>query len=280
MEKGGDSMTFDYQIAVPSYGRENAIQLKTLRMLDDMKVDRDRVLVVCANYDEKERYDTALHNDWKTAVAEIGIANARRWYHNHFPAGSRILSIDDDVQQINQKKDEKLVPYEGSIDDFAYDGFSQCEAAGAKLWSVYPVQNGMFMNDHTVIGLRFISGGVFGSYAGDSVFNVIRNSSGEDLENTLRSFTQHGKVVRLEYLGMKTHIWSGDGGMQKALGGLTERLKDNEAALIDIHNRFPSLTSLYRKAGNILNIRFKHVTHMKIPKESRQEFVNAATRQR
>ena len=269
-------MSYDYRIAIPSYARPEAIKDKTLHMLDQMSVDRDRILVVCATPEEKECYDASLRNGWRTEVAELGLVNAREWYHRYFPEGTRIISIDDDIDGLYQKDGVKLVPYAGSIDDLAEDGFSQCEAAGAMLWGIYPVLNGMFMNDQTVVGLRFICGAFFGSYAGDYVFQGRQNSNGEDWESTLLSFKGYGKVVRLEYVTFKTRMWQGaDGGMSQEQGGLENRMQAHEVSLKGIATRYPQFVSTYRKAGNILNLRLKSIDLAKIPRDSRAEFVRA-----
>jgi len=170
-------MSFDYRIAIPSYDRPEAVRTKTLDMLDSLHVDRDREVVVCATPNEQERYLASLGNGWRTEVASLGLVNAREWYHGHFAEGTRILNIDDDVEAIMVKHGKKVERYEGCIDDIAEDGFSQCEAARARLWGIYPVDNGLFMNDQTVVGLRFICGVFFGSYAGDPVFSHRRGSN-------------------------------------------------------------------------------------------------------
>lgn len=266
----------DYRIAIPSYARPEAIKDKTLHMLDQMSVDRDRILVVCATPEEKERYDASLGNGWRTEVAELGVPLARAWYHRYFPEGTRIISVDDDIEGLYQKSGVKLIPYAGSIDDLVEDGFSQCEAAGAKLWGVYPVFNGMFMNDQTVVGLRFICAAFFGSYAGDPIFQDRHGSDGEDWESTLRSFISYNKVVRLEYVTFKTRMWQDvEGGISQEVGGLDNRMKLRETSLQDIATRYPQLVSTYRKAGNILNLRLKSIDIAKIPRDNIAEFVRA-----
>ena len=271
-----ESRLMDYRIAIPSYGRSESIKNKTLKTLDDLKVDRDRVLIVCANNEQKELYDASVGTNWRIEVAEIGLVNAREWYHRYFPTGTRIINSDDDIEALIIKDGNGVAPYEGTIDDLAEDGFSQCEAANAKLWGIYPVYNGMFMNDQTVVGLRFIVGAFFGSYAGDSVFTN-RRGSNDDWETTLQSFTTHGQVVRLEYLGIRTKylLDNTEGGISQELGGIQARLTRRETLIHQVCNRYPHLTRTYRKAGNILNIRLKNITYAKIPKESRSEFVNS-----
>ena len=261
----------DYQIAIPSYDRAEVCQTKTLATLREMGVDADRVTVFVADEAEKEIYDQQFRGDWRTVVAELGLYRARRFINAYYSEGTRLLSFDDDVQGFFEKQGTKTQSYLGTVSDLATEGFSQCEAARAKLWGVYPVNNGFFMKDQTVVGLRFIIGAFFGSFAGDEVFLGKRpqQSSGEDSENTLRSFLLHGKVVRLEYLSLKTNMFA-KGGMDTELRtyGIENRNDDNTRALLDIAQRYPDLTRIYRKAGGVTNIRLKNITLAKIPRHA------------
>ena len=269
-------MSFDYRIAIPSYDRPEAVRTKTLAMLDSLNVDRDRVVVVCATPNEQERYLASLGNGWRTEVASLGLVNAREWYHGHFAEGTRILNIDDDVEAIMVKHGKKVERYEGCIDDIAEDGFSQCEAARARLWGIYPVDNGLFMNDQTVVGLRFICGVFFGSYAGDPVFSH-RRGSNDDWESTLQSFTSYGAVVRLEYLSVRTRylLQAVSGGVAAQLGSMEARLVHREALIREVCRRYPQLATTYWKSGDVLNVRLKRIDIAKISKHNRREFVGA-----
>lgn len=259
----------DYQIAIPSYDRAEICQTKTLATLQQMGVNADRVTVFVADESEKEIYDAQLGGNWRTVVAELGLYRARRFISAYYPEGTRLLNFDDDIQGFFEKQGTKTQSYLGTVTDLAEEGFTQCEAAGAKLWGVYPVNNGFFMKDQTVVGLRFIIGAFFGSYAGDEVFlgNRPPQSSGEDSETTLRSFLLHGRVVRLEYLSFKTNMFA-KGGMDTELRtyGIENRNDDNTRALLDIAQRYPDLTRIYKKAGDVTNIRLKNITLAKIPR--------------
>jgi hypothetical protein len=259
----------DYQIAIPSYDRSEICQSKTLAMLEAMGVDADRVTVFVADESQREIYNSRFRGGWRVVAAELGIFKARRFYHAYYPEGTRILNLDDDIERCLVKQGSKATGYPGTIDDLAADGFSQCEAAGAKLWGVYPVNNGFFMKDYTVLGLRYVVGAFYGSFAGDHVFLGPRSqqSSGEDYETTLRSFKAYGKIVRLEYLTFKTKYFA-EGGIDSELKsyGIMERGGDHARALTDIASRHSHLATIYKKAGGMTNIRLKNVTMAKIPR--------------
>lgn len=261
----------DYQIAIPSYDRAEVCQTKTLATLREMGVDADRVTVFVADEAEKEIYDQQFNGDWRTVVAELGIFKARRFINAHYAEGTRILSIDDDMKGFIEKRGKSTQPYLGTITDLAQEGFAHCEAAAGKLWGIHPTENGFFMKDYTVVGLRYIGAGMFGSYAGDPVFLGRRpqQSSGEDFETSLRSFLMYGKVVRLEYLGWSTANFA-KGGIDSELQtyGITDRANDHTRALIDIASRFPELAKTYKKSGNVTNLRLKSITLAKIPRHA------------
>jgi hypothetical protein len=257
-----------YQVVVPSYDRSVVCHHKTLATLQRFSVDADLVTVFVASEDEKERYDAEFSGNWRTVVAELGVFRARRFINGYFKEGTQLLSLDDDIDDILQKDGTRCVPYTGTIEDLAVDGFSQCASAGARLWGVYPAANGLFMNDYTVLGLRLVCGALYGSFAGDDVFLGERSlhSSGEDIETTLRSFVAYQKIVRLEYLTYRTKYFA-RGGIDAELNKQgVNRASDNTARLHEIAARFPSLTSTYLKAGGVTNIKFKNITQAKIPR--------------
>ena len=91
-------------------------------------------------------------------------------------------------------------------------------------------------------------------------------SSGEDFENTLRSYEMYGGVVRLDWLAPKTKYFN-NGGIQEAVGGKEARRLDHAKALGEICGRYPDLAKTYIKTGDVTNIRLKIKTSAKIDKE-------------
>lgn len=262
----------DYQVAIPSYGRPTILKEASLATLERYGVAKSRITIFVANEAEHEAYKAVLGDNYRLVVGVLGKVHQQRFYHTYFPAGTPLLNLDDDIRDLNQKTaDGKLETYTGTIDELVELAFTTCEKYGAKLWGINPVANGFYMNDRISVGLRFICGNFYGNYAGDPAIigenREYLGSSGDDWETTLQSFINNGRVVRVEWLCPITKMFA-VGGIDAQLKeqGIADRQVDNTNALTDIVSRYPSLTSLYKKAGGVTNIRLRSLTEAKIPR--------------
>ena len=262
----------DYQIAIPSYKRPEGLIKGTLGTLIRFGAPMDRVHVFVADEEELASYQAALDAAGITVNLVVGVRGLcpqRRLIDAHFEKGTPLICIDDDLYDISQKVENKFKPMELSFDDMVAMGFRLAEENDVKLWGLYPVQNGMFMKDWAVIGLRFIYGVFCGTYAG---YQCIDDDSdpldgtAEDWERTLRSYTKYGKVLRIEWLSVKSRMYAA-GGIQADMGGKDKRLADNHRRIQAVADRFPEVCSTYTKAGDILNIRLKNIVQKKILRE-------------
>ena len=263
--------TFDYQIAVPSYKREHIVTTQTLQTLKSLGNDLSNVTVFTANSEQTAIYKTATQAvglDVNVVTGVPGLTACRIWYNTeYYDEGTRILNVDDDICGIFGKtEDNKLVKYEGTLDDLVRQGFAMCEDYNARLWGLAAALNGLFLKNTTTVGLRYICGAFHGSYAGDpALCGADREvqSSGEDFETTLRSFKLYGKVVRLDGYAPKTKYFA-QGGMQAELGGKEARDMHHAAMLNKIANEYPDWAKVYEKARGVANIRLKTITECKV----------------
>lgn len=262
-----------YQIAIPSYKRTAVLNTATLATLVRSGVDLDRVTVWTSDDEQREIYQAELEHDVAIRTAWPGVMAARRFYHAYYPEGTRILNIDDDLYDLKQKDGDQLRAPDMTIDEIVEVAFMISDGTGARIWGINPVSNGWFMRDEITIGLRYICGNFYGSYAGDRemigprVTNPL-HSSGEDFELSLSSFVAHGSVIRLEYLTGITKYF--------AEGGIDGRAKDLGSERVDLHREglaaiaaaYPDLCKLYTKSGDVPNLRLKTITLGKIPLEA------------
>lgn len=260
----------DYQIAIPSYKRPTRLITETLTTLKRTNADFSRVTVFVADSNEKHLYDTALQAiglGVKVVISQPGLINSRIWYNLHYyKPGTRILNLDDDIAGLYVKDGNALKAYTGDLDRLVSKGFQVCQNTGARLWGINPVANGMFLKPTITVGLRYICGIFHGTFAGDPAMcgdDRPRQSSGEDFELTLRSFKRYKGVVRIDGYCPKTKYFA-EGGIQAELGGKEKRAKDHEAQLQQIVNRFPGISKLYSKSGDVPNIKLKTITHGKL----------------
>jgi len=266
-------MALDYQIAIPSYKRAELLKNVTLKTLEKYGARKDRITIFVANEEEQKNYNSVL-SGYKIVVAEIGQLNAYRFYHReYYPKGTPLLNLDDDIYDLQQPNDKnKLEPYDGTLDELVQLGFDLCEASGAKMWGINPVNNAFFMQDWAVIGLRYICGNFYGNYAGDpAIIGDDRPSllsSGDDYETTIRSFLQNGAVVRIDWITPITKYFAKNGGIDSEVidKGYADRQEEHAAELQAIIERYPHLTSPQVKANGIFNIQVKKLTFGKIPR--------------
>jgi len=262
-----------YEIAIPSYERPHIVDKATLSTLVRHGADLDRVTVWTATDEQREIYQSTLEHDVAIKTAQPGVMAARQHYHRHYPEGTRILNIDDDIQDLQQKDGDQLRVPDMTVDEIVELAFGLCEKTGARIWGIHPVQNGYFLRNEITVGLRYICGGFYGSFGGDREMLGPRvtdplHSSGEDFELSLASFVAHGSVIRLEYLTLITKNFA-KGGIDARSASLGfDRLELHRDGMVALAAAYPELSKVYTKAGDVPNLRLKTITHGKIPLEA------------
>lgn len=260
----------DYQIVVPSYRRAEICKNQTLTVLDKLKADKDKITVFVANDEEAETYNAVLRNEYRVVVGVRGISSQRKFYHNYFPEGTKLLNIDDDMAELFQLGDNKLIPCEYTITDIAKLGFNSAEKEGARLWGINPTMNHFFLKDFISVGLRYICANFMGSYAGDWVFVDPKRRmtpTGEDHHSSLRSFSRYGAVTRIEWLCPKTKYFA-SGGIDACVTEDGAKRADKHAAELRwVQSQYEELCSVSIKAGGVVNLRFKPITYNRIDRK-------------
>ena len=259
----------NYSIAIPSYQRAEICRDQTLATLERLKTNKDRIHIFVANEEQSEHYKSILNDEYQIVVGVRGISSQRKFYHNWFNEGERIISLDDDIGEILEHGEKELTPTKYTMDEIAEIGFGHAELERAKLWGINPTMNNFYLKDYISVGLRYICANFMGSYAGDWVFTDEKRRmtpTGEDHHSTLRSFTRYGAVVRFEYLCPKTKYFA-KGGIDACVSedGLTRKERHGEE-LIWVQSQYPDISNIQIKAGGVINIRFSPITYAKYPK--------------
>lgn len=261
----------NYQIVIPSYQRAEICRDQTLSTLERLKTDKDKINIFVASQEQEEIYREVLKDDYRIIVGVRGISSQRKFYHNCFPENERLLSIDDDMSDLLELGDKKLVPTRYRLDEIAETGFSIAEAQGARQWGINPTMNHFFLKNHVSVGLRYICANFMGSYAKDWIFtdpNRRMTNTGEDHHSTLRGFTRYGAVVRLEYLCPKTKYFA-KGGIDACVveDGQT-RAERHAEELAWVQSQFSDISSIQVKAGGVVNLRLKPITFSRIARDA------------
>lgn len=262
----------DYVVAIPTYARVKALTTKTLPTLDRMKCDRDKIHIFVANEEEREKYDAALNGEYRLIVGVKGISRQRKFYHEWFPADTKIVSIDDDVEDVLQKQDNRMVPTTYTLDALAEEAYGYCEQVGARLWGLHHGTNAFYMKNEIWAGLRYCAATLMGTYAHDWIFcdpNRRMTNTGEDHHSSLRGFVRYGANIRFEYLGFKQD-WFGEGGNAQCVAeedGVERNIRHRDE-LLKVHEQYADLCKvIYHEDTGITALRLKPITVQKFPRK-------------
>lgn len=247
----------DYQIAVPSYKRSNIVKEKTLKVLEQYKIDPAKVTVFVGNQEEYDNYSKTLKNSPynNIVIGEVGMCAIRNVIQKHYPENTKIMNFDDDLSSILKRVDDKtLVEVEDLEKEVIFRGFDECEKNNAYMFGIYAVANPFFMNNRTSVGLYFCVGSCWGVINRHDEDLIITLNEKEDYDRVLRHFTKDGKVVRLDDITVKSKYFKEQGGMQA-----TNRTLENEYNNAKyLSEKYPDLCSMYiRKTTNRAEIRLK-----------------------
>jgi hypothetical protein len=243
---------------IPSLGRADRIANCTIKTLRDLNVPDNLIYVFVADDAEKKLYQEQVP-EVEVVTGVLGIGAQRKFINNYFPSGHRIVSFDDDVTLL--KKDQnKTVTLTGDLLKYVDNAYKVCEERGARLWCITDTTNGMFMRDEAVFGLRSCSGTFFGEYAQETDCQSNLDHC-EDIEKQIKHFLKYGGIVRFNNVGPKQKRYA-EGGVVQHLGGMDERLKVLEAAVLYLSETYPELVKIKPdydvKKGMF---RIKNITH-------------------
>ena len=228
----------DYIVAIPTYKRYNEITTKTLPTLKSGKVDKKRIYVFVANKTEEKLYREKMDQDTyhKIVVGKKGLVPQRRYISQYFPDGKKIVSMDDDVQNMIQLKRDDSLKKIANLDTLFKRFFNVLDKKGLYLWGVYPVKNNLFMKRKTTTDLRFIIGVVHGYINRHSkdLYPSMKSVSKEDIEQSILFYLKDGGIVRFNDITFTTKF--------NAPGGLgVDRFQMNKNAQEYLVKTYPGI---------------------------------------
>ena len=244
-----------YNIAIPSYKREQQLQEKTLRVLEKYNVPPDRVTIFVADKEQEEVYNESLknniYNNVQLAVPTIGAARnfIEQEYYNE---GDYVVSFDDDLTGIYRWVNEKAIePIQDIENELINAGFEAMMQTGSKCWGIYAASNPYFMSNTTTTKLSYIIASCYGFIATHDPFLKRETNHGEDYEYSIRQYIRNGKVFRFNNLTVKTKYF-GTGGL--------EEYRNNRyiyESISRIEEMFPNHCTMYFKKDGRAELRLK-----------------------
>lgn len=236
-----------YVVAIPTYNRVEEVTKKTLNTLKEGGVAKNKIYLFVAN---KSQYDLYEQNIPKNLYKEIiigkkGITNQRIFISHYFNEGQYVISMDDDVEEFEILKGDKLVKLK-DINTFFINAYKIMKKEKLFIWGIYPVRNPFFMYNEITTDLRFIIGVTFGFITRHSkkLKMSTKSETKEDYEQTILYYLMDGGVIRYNNITTKTKF--------NAPGGLgTDRFERNKNAAEYLTKKYPEIASRHdRKNGS------------------------------
>lgn len=204
----------DYRIGIPSYKRAETLKNKTLKSLKGIPPERIDVFV--ANEEEKAIYEKTLEKGTysRIIVGVVGMRAIRNFMQNYYPVGTKLVSLDDDIDKIEKFVDEKTIVELDKINEFFCYAFKISEKLKTSYWGVYAVDNPYFMDNSIACGLRYLLGGFWGMVVNHDEETYVTLDDKEDFERSIRAYLYDGSVSRFDFISYKTNCYKEPGGMQ------------------------------------------------------------------
>lgn len=224
----------DWTVVIPSYNRVTILKEKTLKVLQEYSIPKEKIVVFVANEEQKTLYEEGVGDSvGKIVVGVKGLPEVRNFIFDYFPKGTPLISFDDDVRGFIEY-DPKAKRKERRLRDLAgmfRQGFEECKKAGARFWGIYPIANGFFMKPTVTTDLKFIIGSFWGCLnPGKEVRITIGNGEKEDYQRTIQFWELDHVVVRINSYALKTSTYGTPGGLQE--GNRLSREKKTVKAML------------------------------------------------
>lgn len=246
----------NYQIAIPSYKRENTIKNKTLKLLESHKIDPNKIFIFVADSDELEKYKKSLENTpYKENIVQgvHTIGEQRNFIEGYYNEGEKVLMFDDDIDGVFVKNKEELDPIKDLEKDFIIKGFELCLEKKSKIFGLYAAANAYFMKHRIYQKLCYIPGGVFGIIVDHDPFLHRITNHGEDYEYSIRQYIKNNILIRFDDITIKSKFFKEEGGLQ------TIRTKEYiYNSIKKIQDMFPEYCKMYiRKSSGNAELRLR-----------------------
>ena len=229
----------NYVVAIPTYNRVEEVTKKTLNTLKEGGVNKNKIFLFVANKSQYDLYEQNVPKELynKIVIGKKGITNQRIFISSYFNEGQYVISMDDDVEQFEILKGEKLVKLK-NVNEFFIDAYKLMKKEHLFIWGIYPVRNPFFMYNETTFDLRFIIGVTFGFITrhNKKLKMSVKAETKEDYEQTILYYKMDGGVIRFNNITAKTKF--------NSPGGLgTDRFERNKKAAEYLVKKYPDIVS-------------------------------------
>lgn len=247
-------MSDPYRVVVPSYQRPQQLVDKTLTTLRTKRVPVHLVDVFVHDNDPfLEEYHRLIDPSGVTLVVTParGIGEQRQAIVNHYPAGTKLVGMDDDIEEVIATTGPRWANV-FNVDDLHRKFivmFEWCELEDLYVWGTAPVNNPFFMKEwgsYPSMGLKLCMFTLYGwvNRPGHPVHTQTVQYKDEQ-EFSLRAWWYDGAVLRADDMAVKT-VFYADGGCTAA-GRNWQQVEDSTVSLMQ---QWPDLITRNTKKGS------------------------------
>jgi hypothetical protein len=232
-----------YVVAIPSYNRSREIVAKTLATLKKGLVNPNSIYIFVADEEEYSVYKNAVPKELynEIIIGLKGIVNQRNFISSYFSENQYIVSMDDDVERMEELHGEKLEPI-ANLHKFFIDAYLMLLEKKLYLWGVYHVKNAFYMLDKPPLTTKFkFCVGVVHGYINRKTSDLVLNEqaeSKEDYERSILHFKKDGGVLFYNHVSFETKYYA-EGG----LGLVGDRVERSKIAAEYLKEKYPEFIS-------------------------------------
>jgi hypothetical protein len=247
----------NYVVAIPTYNRYDVLEHKTLKTLIEGGVSKTRIYLFVANQEQCRLYEQAIPKSMYKAIVigKKGIANQRIFIANYFEEGQYVISMDDDVEEFQMLRGDKLVKL-GNVAGFFEKAYKQLKTNKLYIWGIYPARNPFYMYNEITMDLRFLIGVTFGFITRHErrLRPSINAETKEDYEQTILYYKMDGGVMRFNNITAKTKF--------NAPGGLgTDRYERNKSAVEYLLKTYPDIITVFQRKNGTYEVKLKKLPY-------------------
>jgi hypothetical protein len=247
----------NYVVVIPSYQRSDILKEKTLNTLIEGGVSPSKIHIFVANDEEKNIYEQNIPKSmyYKIIKGVKGINDQRKFIIKYFPNKTHIVSLDDDVAEIQELSNTNKLVKLTNVHKFFEQAFQTLKQYKLTLWGVYPTNNPFYMEGQKPIttNLKFIIGTIHGFINDHNMILTSHIKEKEDVENSIIHFLKDKGVLRFNHIAFKTKFKNPKGG----LGGLEQRIQANKEAAEYLNKKYPQFTRIKIRNNGMYEIVLK-----------------------
>ena len=209
----------NFRIAIPTIKRSKAIKEKTFNYLSKTDIDFKKVDIFLSDGDEIELYKNSLKDYPVNFIItnKKHVNTQRNFIINYYKENELILGIDDDIQDMRTKINDKKTISLLNLTEFVDNAFKICLANKVDMWGVNPVLNPFFLSHKVSFNLKYVVACFYGwrnNFQPKAYVSTNPEYGKEDYERSIRYYMADGGVGRFNYVAPKTKYYSEDGGIQ------------------------------------------------------------------